>query len=63
MDYESAILEFERVIRKYPSHNDLDYVYYMKAICNYEQITHEGLDGTYNEPFQKLSTGNKEISR
>jgi len=49
MDYESAILEFERVIRKYPSHNDLDYVYYMKAICNYEQITHEGLDGTYNE--------------
>ena len=49
MDYDNAILEFERVIRKYPSHNDLDYVYYMRAICNYEQITHEGLDGTYNE--------------
>ena len=36
----------------------------MKAICNYEQITHEGLDGTYNDlALKKLSTGNKEISR
>ena len=21
----------------------------MKAMCNYEQITHEGLDGSYND--------------
>ena len=26
----------------------MDYVYYMKAICNYEQINDE-LDGKYNE--------------
>ena len=49
MDYDTAILEFKRIIRKYPSHKDLDYVYYMIAMCNYEQITHEGLDGSFNE--------------
>ena len=40
MDYDTAILEFNRIIRKYPSHKNLDYVYYMRAMCNYEQITH-----------------------
>ena len=49
MDYEDAILQFNRIISKYPSLKNLDYVYYMVAICNYEQITHHGLDGMYNE--------------
>ncbi len=49
MDYENAILHFDRFINKYPSHKELDYIYYMRAICNYEQITHHGLDGRYNE--------------
>ena len=49
MDYENAVIQFDRFINKYPSHKDLDYIYYMRAICYYEQITHHGLDGTYNE--------------
>ena len=49
LDYESAISQFDKIIIKYPAHKNLDYVYYMKAMCNYEQITHHGLDGTYNE--------------
>ena len=49
MDYESAINKFEKIIIKYPAHKDLDYIFYMKAMCNYEQITHHGLDGSFNE--------------
>ncbi len=49
MDYESAILNYSKIINKYPSHKDLDYVYYMIAMCNYEQLQNEALDGYYNE--------------
>ncbi len=49
MDYDAAILKFERIINKYPSHKDLDYIYYMIAMSNYEQITHHELDGQFNE--------------
>ena len=49
MDYESAIVQFNRIILKYPSYKELDYIYYMIAMCNYEQITHHALDGKFNE--------------
>ena len=49
MDYDSAILNYKKIINKYPSHKDLDYVYYMIAMCNYEQLQNEGLDGYYND--------------
>ncbi len=49
MDYDTSILQFQKIINKYPSHKNLDYVYYMRAMCNYEQITHHELDGSYNE--------------
>jgi len=48
MDYANAILNYEKIINKYPSHKELDYLYYMVAICNYEQLQHEALDGYYN---------------
>ena len=28
-----AILKFNRIINRYPSHNNIDYAYYMRAIC------------------------------
>ena len=49
LDYEAGIIKFSKIIKKYPSLKNLDYVYYMKALCYYEQITHEGLDGKFNE--------------
>jgi len=49
LDYEKAILNFDRVIMKYPSHKNLDYVYYMRALCSYEQLNNAQLDGIYNE--------------
>jgi len=48
LDYDSAIIKFNKLIKKYPSLINIDYVYYMKALCYYEQISHEGLDGEYN---------------
>ncbi len=49
LDYDTAIFQFSRIINKYPSLKNIDYVYYMKAICFYEQISHEGLDGKFND--------------
>ena len=49
LDYETAIFQFSRIINKYPSLKNIDYVYYMKALSYYEQISHEGLDGKYND--------------
>ena len=48
LDYDAAILKFSKIIKKYPSLKNIDYVYYMNALCYYEQISHEGLDGKYN---------------
>ena len=49
MDYDAAQVHFKKITRKYPSLKDLDYVYYMIAMCNYEQITNYSLDGMYND--------------
>ena len=49
MNYETSISQFKKIINLYPSHKDLDYVYYMIALCNYEQINDANLDGRYNE--------------
>jgi len=49
LDYDTAILQFSRVINKYPSLKNIDYAYYMRALCYYEQISHEGLDGKFND--------------
>tara|TARA_B100001123_G_scaffold398974_1_gene483531 strand:- start:7147 stop:7959 length:813 start_codon:yes stop_codon:yes gene_type:complete len=48
LDYESAIIKYTKLIKRYPSLKNIDYVYYMRAICYYEQISHEGLDSEYN---------------
>ena len=42
--YEDAIAELERFIKVYPNHKNLDYAYYLLAICYYEQIVDEKKD-------------------
>ena len=49
MNYDKAILNYKKIINTYPSHKDLDYIYYMIAMCNYEQLQDEALDGYYND--------------
>jgi len=61
MDYDNAILNYRKIINKYPSHKDLDYIYYMIAVSNYEQIQNEALDGYYNN--LALSSFNQVIKR
>ena len=61
MDYENSILNYKKIINKYPSHKDLDYIYYMIAMCNYEQLQNEALDGYYND--LALNSFNQVINR
>ena len=42
--YGDAIAELQRFLKVYPSHKDLSYVYYLLAVCYYEQIVDEKKD-------------------
>ena len=37
--YDDAIIALDRFIELHPGHQDIDYAYYMKAMCYYEQMT------------------------
>ena len=61
LNYDDAILSFSRLITKYPAYTDIDYAYYMKAMCYYEQIENEELDGKMNH--EALQSFNQIINR
>ena len=61
LQYENAIFKFNRIIQKYPSHKNIDYVYYMKSICFFEQISTEQLDNNNN--LQALENFNQILYR
>jgi outer membrane protein assembly factor BamD len=42
--YGESIAELERFVDVYKNHKDLDYAYYLLAICHYEQIVDEKKD-------------------
>ena len=42
--YGDAIAELKRFIKVYPNHKNVDYAYYLLAICYYEQIVDEKKD-------------------
>ena len=42
--YGDAIAELERFLVVYPQHKDIQYAYYLLAICHYEQIVDEKKD-------------------
>jgi len=42
--YPRAIAEIERFIRKYPKHKNMDYAYFLLAMCYYENIIDEKKD-------------------
>jgi len=48
LNYNEAIYSLNAVIELYPSYKDLDYAYYMRAICYYEQINEGVLEGQNN---------------
>ena len=61
MNYEESIFKFNKITKKYPSHKNIDYVFYMKAMCYYEQIDSEYLDGENN--IKALENFNQVINR
>ena len=61
LNYENAISSFNKIIQKYPSHKNIDYVYYMRAISYFEQIEKENLDGNNN--FQAINNFNEVINK
>jgi outer membrane protein assembly factor BamD len=61
LNYDEAIFKFNKIINRYPSHKNLDYVYYMRALCYFEQIENEYLDGEYN--VKALDNFNQVINR
>ena len=42
--YGDSIAELERFVRVYPNYKDIDYGYYLLALCHYEQIVDEKKD-------------------
>ena len=61
MNYDEAIFKSNRIINRYPSHKNIDYVYYLRAICYFEQLENEYLDGNYNT--EALENFNQIINR
>ena len=61
MNYDEAIFKLNRIINRYPSHKNIDYAYYMKAICYFEQIEKEYFDGSINS--EALESFNQVINR
>ncbi len=48
LEYDLALIKLEKIIQRYPSYKDIDYVYYLKAMCYYERIENPELDGRFN---------------
>ena len=42
--YDEALISLERFIELHPAHENVDYAYYLKAICYYDQIVDVGRD-------------------
>jgi len=42
--YPRAVAEIERYIKKYPNHENMDYAYFLLAMCYYENIVDEKKD-------------------
>lgn len=38
-NYDEAVIGLERFIRLHPGHKDIDYAYYLRGLCSYDQIT------------------------
>ena len=61
MNYDQSIFKFNNIIKSYPSYTNIDYAYYMRALCFYEQINNENLDGETS--IQALENFNQIVNR
>lgn len=55
--YDEAILALDRFIELHPGNEDIDYAYYLKALCYYEQISDVARDqGVTQHALEALNT-------
>lgn len=52
-DYDEAIMALDRFIELHPGSKDIDYAYYLKALCYYEQISDVARDQEMTEEALK----------
>jgi len=52
-EWETAITALNRFIRLHPSHRDIAYAYYLKALCYFEQVRDVKRDQTFSEEALK----------
>jgi len=53
LNYDESIYKFKKIINIYPSYKNIDYAYYMVAMCYFEQIKGESFDGLNNKESLK----------
>lgn len=51
--YEEALFNVDRFIRLHPGHDNLDYIYYMRGMCFYPQISDVDRDQGFTEEAYK----------
>lgn len=55
--YDEAVLALDRFIELHPGSENIDYAYYLKALCYYEQISDVARDqGMTNDALESLDT-------
>lgn len=47
-DYDTALLTLDRFIKLHPGNKDIEYAYYLRALCFYEQISDVERDQSYS---------------
>ena len=61
LNYNEAIFKVNSIINLYPAYKNIDYAYYMKALCYYEQINNQTLEG--ENTILALDSFNQVINR
>jgi len=57
LKYDDAIVAIDRFVELHPGHPNVDYAYYLKAMCYYEQITDVARDqGMTEQSLEALET-------
>ena len=49
LDYDESVIALDRFTELHPGNKDIDYAYYLKALCYYEQITDVARDQAMTE--------------
>ena len=52
-DFPRSLVSLERFIELYPAHKDVEYAYYLRALCYYDQIVDVERDAAMTQPTEE----------